>query len=277
MSIINKEFNCEVCGKSRIFKYSENLQKIYGYKSKCRSCNLTEYNKKFNHSKRKYEIKESFEKIDNSEKAYIFGFLWADGHLSSIRRKDHNLNSLRCILNSKDREVLEFIQNIIGGVIHDSSVFDKRTNKIYNRSTWIMNSKQVVINFKKLNFRINLDFVPNEFHKDFLRGLIDGDGSFGYYDNDIKIKITSNYQDDFDYLKNMSLLKNNFSINKYIGKKGKSTNLIILGSNIDKLNLLSDIYKDGFSLTRKLDKLNKIIEEFNNRPIKYNIKSRPMS
>lgn len=244
MAIINKEFNCEVCGKSRIFKYSENLQKIYGYKSKCRSCNLTEYNKNFNHSKRKYEIKDFFEKIDSNEKAYVFGFLWADGNLSSV--------------------------------IFDSSVFDKRTNKKYNRSTWIMNSKQVVMNFKKLNFRINLDFVPNEFHKDFLRGLIDGDGTFGYYDNDIKIKITSNYKDDFDYLSNISLLRNNFSINKYIGKTGKSTNLIITGSNVEKLNLLLDIYSEGFSMNRKLDKLKKITEDFNNRPIKYKIKSRPM-
>lgn len=277
MAIINKEFNCESCGKPRMFKYSENLQKIYDYRSKCRSCNLTEYNKKFNHSKRKYEIKDSFEKIDNSEKAYVFGFLWADGHISSISRKDHKLNSVRCILNPKDREVLEFIQNIIGGVIFDSSVFDKRTNKNYNRSTWIMNSKQVVMNFKKLNFRINLDFVPNEFHKDFLRGLIDGDGTFGYYDNDIKIKITSNYKDDFEYLSNISLLVNRFSINKYIGKSGKSTNLVIKGSNIDKLNLLLDIYSEGFSMSRKLDKLKKITEDFNNRPVKYKIKSRPMS
>jgi len=277
MAIINKEFNCEVCAKPRLFKYSENLNKVYGYSPKCKSCNMIQYNKKFNNSKRKYEIKDNFIQIDTSDKAYIFGFLWADGHLSTITRKEHKLYSVRCILNSKDRDVLEFIQSIIGGVIFDSSVFDKRTKKSYKRSTWIMNSKEVVMNFQKLKFRKNLDFVPIEFYTCFLRGLIDGDGTFGYYDKDIKIKITSSYEDNFEYLSNFELIENLFTIRKNISKNGKSTSLVFHGSNQQKIDLLSEIYKEGFSMSRKKQKLNKITEDFNNRPIKYKIKSRLMS
>jgi len=274
MAIINKVFNCEVCEKPRLFKYSENLKKVYGYSPKCKSCNMIQYNKKFNNSKRKYEIKDNFIQIDTSDKAYIFGFLWADGHLSTIARKEHKLYSVRCILNSKDRDVLEFIQSIIGGVIFDSSVFDKRTKKSYKRSTWIMNSKEVVMNFQNLNFRKNLDSVPIEFYTCFLRGLIDGDGTFGYYDKDIKIKITSSYEDNFEYLLHVELIKKLFTIRKNISKNGKSTSLIFHGSNDQKINLLVEIYKDGFSMLRKKQKLNKIIYEYNDRPIKYKLKLR---
>ena len=79
MSIIWVEKECEDCGKVRKFKYSEKLDKVYAYKPLCNSCVLTKRNKKQNFSIRKYPIVDYFERIDTQEKAYIYGFLWADG------------------------------------------------------------------------------------------------------------------------------------------------------------------------------------------------------
>ena len=67
------------------------------------------------------------------------------------------------------------------------------------------------------------------------------------------------------------------TIRKNISKNGKSTSLVFHGSNEQKISLLVEIYKDGFSMLRKKQKLNRIINEYNDRPIKYKLKSRSMS
>lgn len=62
-----------------------------------------------------------FEKIDTKEKAYALGFILAD---SSINKTNTELS-----VAIKDKNVIEFIANIIDGNVHYDNTFDKKTRR----------------------------------------------------------------------------------------------------------------------------------------------------
>lgn len=124
--------------------------------------------------KRKYFVNENFfEKIDAEEKAYLLGFLFADGFIGK------NLSYIEITLHKKDIEVLEnFVKNLYYN--------DRPINTV--KPTY----KRVVINsVKMVNDLINLGCLNNktfilkfpnieaQYYRDFIRGYFDGDGSVG--------------------------------------------------------------------------------------------------
>lgn len=115
-----------------------------------------------------YNLDEDyFKNIDIPEKAYIFGFLTADGC---------NDNRSICInLNKKDIEILEFIKNQISP---DSKIRTLKNNmlglNIYSKKLCkdlydlgIIPNKTKIIEFPK---------IKNEYLSHYIRGCFDGDG-----------------------------------------------------------------------------------------------------
>lgn len=114
-----------------------------------------------------------FETIDSEDKAYILGFIYADGYIS---RKD---NRLQIGLAIKDLNLLEAIRDKISP--SSKIFFDEKTK-----------SCRLLVNGKKLredleavgahqNKTLTLKFptyeiVPQEFFHHFIRGYFDGDG-----------------------------------------------------------------------------------------------------
>lgn len=254
MGIIKVDRPCETCGKMRKFKYSEGLDKVYNYKPICKSCTLTERNKRQNFSVRKYPIVDKFEVIDTAEKAYIYGFLWADGCLVEQKRKRiANIKSVSVCINSKDNCILDFLVKQMGGSWNQVSVYDKRTDKEYDSSRWNLYSKEVHDNIMALGFREHSNAVSDELFSHFLRGLIDGDGSIRYRESHgIGIKITSDAEQDWSFVTDR--ITNPYHIGVYEGKNGnKSSDLNING---DKAEFLRYIYKDStFHLQRKYERI----------------------
>lgn len=260
------ELPCESCGKLRKFKYSDNLGRkysdnlgrVYSYKQKCKSCTLTERNKKQNFSVRKYPIVDYFEVIDTQEKAYIFGFLWADGYLKEQTRKNTtNIKSIQCGINSKDVSVLDFMIKHVGGSYKQRFVYDKRTDKEYDNTTWILNSKEVYDNFKKLGFREHSNGVSDELFNHFLRGLIDGDGSLRDRDkHGIGVTISSNYNQDWNFV--MDRIPNPCTVGRYISKDDNRCSCLYINGN--KAEFLRYLYKDSvFHLERKYERIKNAI------------------
>lgn len=157
--------------------------------------------------KRTYKVNESFFKcINTEEKAYILGFICADGHIDkdrlvitvSIKDKDI-LEKIRAVMqsnhpikevtrtnpyNKTNRKTLTLVELMIGSVGLVKSLFDMglTTNKTYT-----------------LNGDI-LKYIPKYLMRDFLRGYFDGDGNvfFGRrYSSGYKYNINICGNEDF--------------------------------------------------------------------------------
>ena len=138
---------------------------------------------------KKKHVSDYFRIIDSETKAYILGYLVADGSMEESVRKDRpsKLIRLRFGCVTEDDEIIRLIQKEIAP-----------DNKLRYYQPKYKNRKQVtilqicdkeLINDLRTLYDIQPrktyknDFVfpniPKEYERDFIRGFIDGDGSIG--------------------------------------------------------------------------------------------------
>lgn len=115
-----------------------------------------------------------FDKIDNSEKAYWLGFLYADGAVSKDR------NTVELSLKASDIEHLRKFRDFLG-FDKNKTIFcdDVRCRlQFSNKHTKYCLCKLGCLPQKSLILTFPSEQqVSNKFIKDFIRGYIDGDGS----------------------------------------------------------------------------------------------------
>lgn len=145
--------------------------------------------------RRTYQINERyFDKIDTSNKAYILGFLYADG--SNVKSK----RTVSMSLEERDRDILEDIRNEIGSerpleFIDYSNKCDfgytyKNQYRLLLFSSHMCNTLEQIGMIPNKSLVVDFPTLPNEFIRHFVRGLFDGDGSV--YRN--KYKNRNSYQ-----------------------------------------------------------------------------------
>jgi hypothetical protein len=127
---------------------------------------------------RKFTLDENyFEIINTKNKAYIIGFIYADGSI--------NDNCLSIIIKESDIEILKFIKKELnyGGDIK-SFIHKTNGNKYVRLSIY---SKKIVGDLSKIGIIKNKTYLSNSLPKindilfsDMLRGFFDGDGSIYY-------------------------------------------------------------------------------------------------
>lgn len=129
---------------------------------------------------KKYPINEDyFDNIDTQNKAYILGLLYADGNVSS------KTNLIQIGLQARDLHILESIKKEFGCMERTLS-FDQRSLKnpnkqdmyvlgIKNKHMHNALAKWGVIPCKTKILKYP-DFLSTEFHRHFIRGVMDGDG-----------------------------------------------------------------------------------------------------
>ena len=116
-----------------------------------------------------------FNKIDNKEKAYVLGFILADGAISSN-------SECEISVAIKDKEVVDFIATIINANVHCDMTYDKKTRR-FPRAR--MNKK--ITDIKKFTGGErkkdrHYPIVNNELERYLLQGFFEADGciTWGY-------------------------------------------------------------------------------------------------
>lgn len=239
-SDMNKKIEviCTDCMEKRIIVTSKAIKE-----RKCRSCS----------KKVDKNIITFFDNIDDPDKAYIFGFLWADGWL--------NKTNVRIELKLADLDALKFMQEKIGsGALRFRTRIDNRFKKSSNTVTLDISSTYLSRKLVEIGFRQSINCIPEEFHLDFLRGYIDGDGHIGAYlkGRKLSISFSSNKEENWNHI---TSILNKYNVKYTLDRAICYSSLRILGSDDFKINLLKRIYNTGsFFLSRKIEPLYEYIK-----------------
>lgn len=138
----------------------------------------------------KYTLNENyFNTIDNENKAYILGFIYADG---SVSTKGYYLT---ISLSLKDISILEFIKREIsfGGPIARYIVNDREYCRITVSSKTI---KDDLVRYgivpNKTYSSSSLPLCPDKYYKNMILGFFDGDGCIYKSNNEYMLAFASN-------------------------------------------------------------------------------------
>lgn len=185
--MIEKDILEELYTKKRYSK--EKIAKILG----CSDWKVRKYMKEYGIETRsnreqalKYTVDENyFEKIDTENKAYILGFMYADGYIQA-KRKHSNLK-LGVSIQEKDRKLLEDIKKEMSATHQIKTYTTSSGYKIGSKYVRLIISSEKLckdimdkgcLEQKTENlFFPNNKQVPKELLPSFLRGYFDGDGS----------------------------------------------------------------------------------------------------
>lgn len=216
------------------------------------------------------QVRENlFNQILTEEDAYWWGFIIADGYISDEGRFELSLNS-------EDKEHLhKFAKycNFIGKVVDKQSInnffrcrigFATQNLKLNFNSLGIVPRKSLIIEFPKKNL------LPKKLIKHFIRGYIDGDGSFNLYNKSYRLNILGTEQ----LLKSFHKIFIKYKLlepkDLKIYQKNKISSLsysATLKGQKDAINILNWLYKDStIYLKRKFEIYTKIcrsLEKFN--------------
>ena len=132
----------------------------------------------------KFVNSDYFEKIDNGRKAYLLGFLIADGSIIS-QKVNKQLNHIIICLKEIDIEVLEFFKSEIcpnANIQISTNKNGYRTCKIqWTSEKMVKDLAQYMSSLHRksfdTDFMVNLDNIPAEYFRDFFRGFMDADGT----------------------------------------------------------------------------------------------------
>ncbi len=243
---------------------------------------------------RKYKINDNFfEKIDTEAKAYILGFMYADGCVYASGTKWAKLD-----LKSDDISILDKMQKVMDNecpiktYTYNKKQYFRYSNKTYefshSMSRLSMRSNKIVDDLIKLgcisNKTFEITFPKNKIISDslmhhFIRGYFDGDGSISASSRKSSSMKRSEYlhfsitfTGTYDFVSNIKKILNEKVIkfdgdirNRWDNEKNNYT-LSICGNDI--INQILDwLYADSeFYLPRKYEKyllLKKEIEERN--------------
>ncbi len=128
----------------------------------------------------KYTVNENFFDKWNEKSAYILGLIFSDGNIAWNPKKSYwTLTITAC---AKDKDHLEKVRKIL--CITKPLTYSEKTNSyrltIANKSICQKLMKLGITPKKSLT--VKFPQIPKEYLKDFIRGVIDGDGNVRYVD-----------------------------------------------------------------------------------------------
>ena len=226
----------------------------------CNQSNINSHLKRMGVSIRKpFEIrryslnKEYFKSIDTQEKAYILGFLYADGYNQETK------NQIRLTLQKQDKDILDKINIELNHnkpllLLRDSYLDLSINSKKISQDLSFLGCTQN----KSFTIRFPYNKLPENLYKDFIRGYFDGDGciSINQY-NDVQINITGN----LEFITELQLIfESVLKVNRTkLQKRKKSYSLFYHGKKLC-FKILDYLYKDNtISLERKEKLYKKIV------------------
>jgi hypothetical protein len=138
---------------------------------------------KRNTNKPRFEINENYFEKWSAKMAYILGFIFADGSIIKPKNKGYS-DRLSFGVNIKDIDILKKIKRELSAGHSlsmnnntDSVHFSIQSQKIANRL------KALGVSYKKScreGFKKKFPRIPKAYLRDFIRGVIDGDGTINF-------------------------------------------------------------------------------------------------
>ena len=238
--------------KIRHFKYKESLTSI-AKEYKVSRDTITKEFKKLGltpvNYQNKVKIKQDiFQIIDNEEKAYWLGFIYADGCIGKG-------NGFELTLQERDKSHLEKLKSFIGW---EGEIKYRKIQKAY-RITF--RNKKFVKDLYNLgvhqNKSLSLEFpdlkqVPEHLIKHFIRGYFDGDGCIHYRKQVIKNPVVISVLGTPNFLNRMREFIPVKIKKLYRNNKSEKT-LVFQTSGVKAQKVLRYLYKDcNIYLDRKL-------------------------
>ncbi|WP_141639530.1 LAGLIDADG family homing endonuclease [Clostridium haemolyticum] len=235
-------------------------------------------------SRRYYCDFNYFNRIDTRNKAYVLGFICADG---CVYKRDSHQGLLQITIHKKDIKLLKDINNELKSnypinTYNDYISLSITSDKIFNclKRIGIEENKTWKLNLDKLK-------IPNKYILDFTRGYFDGDGCItytskrGFIPSSFNVQIVGNKQFILSLQERIRLLYDITSkAYKQTSKKYTQEFYALDFINTQqKYAFLKSIYNDVnssiLSLDRKQEKANKLITliESNKTNRNYNIKA----
>lgn len=215
-------------------------------------------------SAKKYVCNENyFEKIDNIEKAYWLGFLFADGYVRMHKGRSAELK-LKLSINDKEhiklfRKTLESTHPIKD---EENVTYNNGKKSVTTCSFISVNSKKLVSDLykngcvNKKSFIIEFPNIDRKYYRHFIRGYFDGDGSIYVNNgrNDLSIVSAS-----LIFLKRIQeILKNDINVTSKIYNEQNYHRLKIFRKN-DVLHIYKYMYNYSYVfLERKKNKFKNI-------------------
>lgn len=158
----------------------------------CQVCNIHVHLKKqgvtfrsFSEANRKYKYnREFFKEIDTEEKAYILGFLFADGY----NQEGKNCVSIR--IDNQDEEILFKIRKALNSN-HPITRYGEKENSDFSITCQTLSktlAEKGCVRAKSCILEYPLEHISDDLHSHFIRGYFDGDGciSISNYKNYIQ-------------------------------------------------------------------------------------------
>lgn len=207
----------------------------------------------------KYKINDSFFEQDSSELWYYLGFIASDGYVCDEK--------IELCLNKKDEHILFRLRDKI---CPDKPIYDKPST---HSKKFTIHSKRIACNIKSLfgmetnkkSSEIILPDIPCKYARDFVRGLIDGDGCIdttkAYKNDKVYVGARLRILGSREFLTELIKLINKFVPNntKCIQKKGSEGVWYITYNFSTAIKILEWCYYEGsMCLLRKYNKFKEV-------------------
>lgn len=219
----------------------------------------------YTNKKRKKSVNENyFKNIDTVNKAWVLGFLMADGSI----RKDRN--EIRINLSAVDTEILLKIKEELK---IEAEVTTKETNQGFNVSSLYWTSeeqKKDLSKFgivpKKTYLPLHLPNLSNKLKLAFILGYFDGDGCFTFKDKYCKFRLVSHRDELLKEIANF--LKEQYKCSYSLSKDNRNLYELSISTTY-AIPILNDMYSlNSIRLDRKYQKYLEYINHETTTPLK---------
>lgn len=277
MRVLKEKEIKEICEKYKTGKWT---QKLLSEQYHCHYKTIKKILKENNiptitHTRRKnLNLKEDFfECIDSEEKAYFLGLMLTDGNVYKTKK---GIWQIGIELSIKDKDIIEIFRKLLNS--NAKITYRKRENtemvsiKIYSEKMAKDLSKYGVIP-NKTKLTKHLPNINKIFQKDFIRGMLDGDGAIykrkgnnKEYNNITFCSYHYSICEEFKKICDSYLDEPNKT--KISKDKGKEIYRVHYNKQSQVKQLVTVLYKDSnYYLTRKYILAKNIFEDKNEEDI----------
>jgi len=238
------------------------ISKIFGYgKNKILQV-LKENNIEIIGTKRYCVNEDFFETVDNEEKSYWLGFLFADGYVR-IRKKKYGEVKLKLQLKDYDHVKL-FKKSLNSNNIIKNSI----NNNGFNETSFSVYSTKLTTDLIKMGCienktkLIRVPPIPDNLMRHFIRGYFDGGGCISEM---FKTKVIEFYicGGSIEFLNDLKQIFNDFGISKQDFRENNSNTTMLKITRVNDMKKLYHYFYDDseFYLERKKEIFKKVLKK----------------